>query len=111
MKKPKQFIGVMWVPLFFSFCLFSFSLLSKSVHLSISTIVASFGALGYVTFFKCTLSPIINNLPGSGVLVSIVLWGKKKKRGRKRLTLFCCRIEYCFVLYLSNHVSSCVSNF
>lgn len=58
MRDPSKFRGVMW-----------------SVHLSIATVVAAFGLLGYISFYLCTKGPIIKNLPGAGPLVTVTVWG------------------------------------
>ncbi len=58
MEKPESFVGIMW-----------------AVHISVATMVAAFGLVGYLSFYNCTLGPIINNLPGSGTLVAVTIWG------------------------------------
>jgi proton-coupled amino acid transporter len=46
-----------------------------SVHLFVSTVVALFGVLGYLAFRELTCGPIILNLPTTGWLFSVVVWG------------------------------------
>jgi proton-coupled amino acid transporter len=58
MKNRGHFIPVMW-----------------AVHLSISTIVAAFGLIGYFSFYLCTQGPIIGNLPPEGPLFVLTIWG------------------------------------
>jgi solute carrier family 36 (proton-coupled amino acid transporter) len=57
MKKPEDFKAIMW-----------------GVHLLIATIVSSFGLIGYLTFFQCTVGPIIDNIPPDGILFLVTVW-------------------------------------
>jgi proton-coupled amino acid transporter len=58
MERPKAFVGIMW-----------------GVHLSVATAVASFGLVGYLAFYNCTLAPIIGNMPCDGALIAVTVWG------------------------------------
>ncbi len=52
-----------------------FPLVMWGVHLSVATVVAAFGLVGFLSFVEGTCGPIIKNLPGSGWLVVLTVWG------------------------------------
>ena len=58
MENPKSFVGIMW-----------------GVHLFVATLVSAFGLVGYLAFYNCTEGPIIRNLPATGPLIAVTVWG------------------------------------